>query len=141
MIENCATKYIRMNFNQVFPVAVSIQIKQENIATQRIFNCGFCNQTFRTKKDLKDHKQRQHQFINIKAQPRTKKSKAQDQSQSFTSNYVPHQPKFQCEYCFKGFDQSHRLKQHQISHREVNKLHIDIHIHSNMFIHLATLRV
>lgn len=107
-----------MNFNQVlFPAGVSIQIKQENFETQRLFNCGFCNQTFRTKKDLKDHKQRQHQFI--KAEPRsTKKSKIVVQSQSFTSNYVPHQPKFQCEYCFKGFDQSHRLKQHEISHRE-----------------------
>lgn len=93
--------------SQAFPVIVNIEIKQEEVPAQRIFNCGFCNQTFRTKKDLKDHKQR-HQ--NVK-EARVKKS-------DLTTVYVPHQPKFQCEYCFKGFDQSHRLKQHEISHRE-----------------------
>lgn len=47
-----------------------------------------------------------------------KKRKKSIKSESNFTNYVHHQPKFQCEYCFKGFDQSHRLKQHQISHRE-----------------------
>lgn len=99
-------------------MALNVEIKQEAFVAHNIFNCAFCNQTFRNKKDLKEHKQRQHQQINTKPEPRAKKQKADAQPPAFNSNYVPHQPKFQCEYCFKGFDQSHRLKQHQISHRE-----------------------
>lgn len=96
---------------QGYPAVVQVEIKQENVPTPSIFNCSHCNQTFRTKKELKSHKQSQH--TQIKAEPKERKAVPR-----FSSNYVPHQPKFQCEYCFKGFDQSHRLKQHQISHRE-----------------------
>lgn len=105
---------------QAYPMAINIEIKQENIATHSIFNCGFCNQTFHNKKDLKEHKQRNHQQINTtKPEPKARKAKSDaSYPPSFNANYVPHHPKFQCEYCFKGFDQSHRLKQHQISHRE-----------------------
>lgn len=98
---------------QAYPMAVNVEIKQETLATPKLFNCGFCNQTFRSKKELKEHKQQRHQQVKV-----TKKSKSGAQTHSFNVNFVPHQPKFQCEYCFKGFDQSHRLKQHQISHRE-----------------------
>jgi uncharacterized Zn-finger protein len=97
---------------QAYPIPINIEIKQENVAQPTIYNCAFCNQTFHNKKDLKEHKSREHQQI---AESRPKKTKSVVYS---GSNYVPHQPKFQCEICFKGFDQSHRLKQHQISHRE-----------------------
>lgn len=111
-----------MNFliNYQSPVALNVEIKQESLVTHNIINCAYCNQTFNSKKDLKDHKQREHKQIqqNIKAETKAKKAKSQASQSSYNSHYVPHQPKFQCEYCFKGFDQSHRLKQHQISHRE-----------------------
>jgi len=109
-----------MNFIPTFhpyPMAINIEIKQENLAADKIFNCGFCNQTFNSKKDLKDHKQRHHQQINTKPEPK-KKVKSVAQQPSFNVNYVPHQSRFQCEFCFKGFDQSHRLKQRQSAHRE-----------------------
>lgn len=103
-----------MNFTpafQAYPVAINVEIKQETLPPQNIFNCAFCNETFRSRKALKEHKQSEHnQLVN-------KRQKSETQV-GFYGNYVPHQPKFQCEYCFKGFDQSHRLKQHQISHRE-----------------------
>lgn len=104
-----------MNFIQLqqFPIAINVEIKHENVAQPTIFNCAFCNQTFQTRKQLKDHKSREHQQI---SETRTKKNKTETSNQ--IRSYVIHQPKFQCEYCFKGFDQSHRLKQHQISHRE-----------------------
>lgn len=124
-----------MNFFPTFhayPMAMNIEIKQESVADAKIINCAFCNQTFNSKKDLKDHKQRHHQQINTKPEPK-KKVKSVAQQPSFNVNYVPHQPKFQCEYCFKGFDQSHRLKQHQISHREpifaCDQVRITIKIH------------
>lgn len=98
---------------QAYPMAINVEIKQGTVTAQNIFNCGFCNQTFRSKKELKLHKQQRHQQVKV-----GRKSKAETQAPSYTVNFVPHQPKFQCEYCFKGFDQSHRLKQHQISHRE-----------------------
>ncbi|CRL07277.1 CLUMA_CG020256, isoform A [Clunio marinus] len=105
---------------QAYPMTLNVEIKQESIVPQNIFNCSICNETFRNKKNLKDHKQRQHQQINnqMKSESKGRKAKIEANSLSFNVNYVPHQPKFQCEYCFKGFDQSHRLKQHQISHRE-----------------------
>lgn len=101
-----------MNF-QVYQLGLNVEIKQESVAPHNIFNCAFCNQTFQSKKDLKDHKQ-----SHTSSKPRARKIKSEARATSFTAHYVPHQPKFQCEYCFKGFDQSHRLKQHQISHRE-----------------------
>jgi uncharacterized Zn-finger protein len=104
-------KQQKMDF-QAYPIAINIEVKQENVVKPTIINCAFCNQTFHNKKDLKDHKSREHQ--QIAQEPRQKKTK----SNALVPNYVPHQPRFQCEYCFKGFDQSHRLKQHQISHRE-----------------------
>lgn len=109
-----------MNFLTNFSApAISFQVEIKNGVTVKpaIFNCSFCNQTFVKLKELKEHKQKEHSQINqtIKIEPKPKKSKA---SSSGNFNYIPHQPKFQCEYCFKGFDQSHRLKQHQISHRE-----------------------
>jgi uncharacterized C2H2 Zn-finger protein len=97
---------------QAFPIAINVEIKQETVVAPTIFNCAFCNQTFQSRKELKEHKNREHNQI---SEPRQKKSKSESNVQV---NYVHHQPKFQCEYCFKGFDQSHRLKQHQISHRE-----------------------
>lgn len=101
-----------MNFiNFQAPMVINIEIKEEDLALHNIFNCAFCNETFGSKKDLKEHKNQAHQQ-NIKA---TKKAKLTSQP---NFNYVPHTPKFKCEFCFKGFDQSHRLKQHQISHRE-----------------------
>lgn len=114
LMEFCNNKQI-MNFIptsfQAFPIPINVEIKQENVPSVVIFNCAFCNQTFSSKKELKDHKSREHKS----SEPRQKKIK---DSSNPTANYVHHQPKFQCEYCFKGFDQSHRLKQHQISHRE-----------------------
>jgi uncharacterized C2H2 Zn-finger protein len=109
----------KMNFVtnfQAYPMALNVEIKQESNVAPNIFNCSHCNQTFRTKKELKEHKQNQH--TQIKNEPKERKSRNETGIQRFSSNYVPHQPKFQCEYCFKGFDQSHRLKQHQISHRD-----------------------
>lgn len=115
-LKNRFEKKQTMNFVsnfQAYPMAINVEIKQETVTAPNIFNCGFCNQTFRSKKELKLHKQQRHQQVKV-----GRKSKAEAQASSYTVNFVPHQPKFQCEYCFKGFDQSHRLKQHQISHRE-----------------------
>lgn len=98
---------------QAYPMAINVEIKQESVPAHNLFNCGFCNQTFRSKKELKEHKQQRHQQVKV-----ARKSKTEAGPPSYHVNFVPHQPKFQCEYCFKGFDQSHRLKQHQISHRE-----------------------
>lgn len=115
----------KMNFLANFPTPTVafhvVELKNGVTVKPAIFNCSFCNQTFVTKNDLKEHKQKEHSQINqtIKVEPKPKKSRAAaNQSGNYNGNYIPHQPKFQCEYCFKGFDQSHRLKQHQISHRE-----------------------
>jgi hypothetical protein len=112
-----------MNFLANFPpppIPFHVEIKHENLIKPTIINCSFCNRTFNNKNELKEHKQKEHSQINqtIKSEPKTKKTKASNQSVNYSLNYVPHQPKFQCEFCFKGFDQSHRLRQHQISHRE-----------------------
>lgn len=103
--------------SQTYSTPINIEVKQENLVTHSLFNCAYCNETFSSRKELKEHKERKHPQIKTEHQ-RTRKPKG---NQSIIGNtYVPHQAKFTCEYCYKGFDQSHRLKQHQISHREPN---------------------
>jgi uncharacterized C2H2 Zn-finger protein len=90
---------------QSYMAPINVEVKQETV----IF-CGFCNATFQNKNELKKHKEKEHNQI---------KTKTKKESSSVIGNqFMPHQSKFTCEYCYKGFDQSHRLKQHQISHRE-----------------------
>ena len=101
--------------SQTYTTPINIEVKQEALVTHSLFNCAYCNETFSSRKELKEHKDRKHPQIKTEHQ-RTRKVKSE---QSLIGNsYVPQQAKFTCEYCYKGFDQSHRLKQHQISHRE-----------------------
>lgn len=102
------------NITQAYTTPINIEVKQEALATHSLFNCAYCNETFRSKKELKDHKDNKHPQIKVEQQ-RTRKTKAEIQ---VGNQYVPTPAKFTCEFCYKGFDQSHRLKQHQISHRE-----------------------
>lgn len=106
---------IPTGISQAYATPIQIEVKQETIAPHSIFNCAYCNETFRNRKELKEHKEKQHSQI-VKTEQKLRKPKLEP---SLIGNvYVPHQAKFNCEWCYKGFDQSHRLKQHQISHRE-----------------------
>jgi uncharacterized C2H2 Zn-finger protein len=114
-----------MNIQYILPSSLShgyatpinIEVKQEAIAPHPIFNCPYCNLTYRNKKDLKEHKEKEHPQIKVEHH-KIRKPKVESHLSLIGNSYVPQQPKFTCEYCYKGFDQSHRLKQHQISHRE-----------------------
>lgn len=106
---------IPTQISQSYTTPINIEVKQESLVAHSLFNCAYCNETFRSKKDLKDHKDKKHSQIKTEQQ-RTRKPKIEPSL--IGNSYVPHQAKFTCEYCYKGFDQSHRLKQHQISHRE-----------------------
>jgi uncharacterized Zn-finger protein len=101
---------------QAYATPINIEVKQEALAAHALYPCNVCNETFTSKKFLKEHKDRKHTQI-LKAEQKANR-KPKLEPGLIGNQYVPHQAKFQCEYCFKGFDQSHRLKQHQISHRE-----------------------
>lgn len=105
---------IPAQISQAYTTPINIEVKQEVLAAHSLFNCAYCNETFRSKKDLKGHKDLKHP--QIKTEQRIRKPKTEPGVVGNT--YIPTQAKFTCEYCYKGFDQSHRLKQHQISHRE-----------------------
>lgn len=93
---------------------IQIEIKQEDIAPHNIFNCSFCNEPFRDKKACQKHKLKHH--------PQARRESKQNKlPASFAINsYTQLQSlsKFRCDVCFKGFDQAHRMRQHEISHRE-----------------------
>lgn len=94
---------------------INVELKQEAPISRPIFHCGYCNEVFINKKDLKNHKETKHLQI-IKGEQKNRKFKNETQSTSLIGNqFVHHQSKFTCEYCFKGFDQNHRLKQHQVN--------------------------
>lgn len=103
---------------QNYATPINIQVKQESQpATHTIFHCSYCNEIFQNKKDLKLHKEEKHSQI-VKNEQKARKINAERDSQGAGNQYLPQQSRFRCEFCFKGFDQSHRLKQHEISHRE-----------------------
>jgi hypothetical protein len=100
---------------QNYAAPINIQVKQESEPT--IHHCMYCNEIFQAKKDLKAHKVEKHSQI-VKNEQKSRKINAASDSQSIGNQYVPQQARFRCEFCFKSFNQQHRLKQHEISHRE-----------------------
>lgn len=100
--------------SQNYAAPINVQLKQElKHKNPTIFHCGYYNEIFQNRKDLKQHKAEKHSQI-----VKTRKINVECISRGGGSQFVPQQPRFRCEFCFKGFDQSHRLKQHEISHRE-----------------------
>lgn len=105
---------------QNYATPINIQVKQESLpTTHTIFHCSYCNEIFQNKKDMKLHKEEKHSQI-VKNEQKARKAHASlsNDTQEVGNQFVPQHSRFRCEFCFKGFDQSHRLKQHEISHRE-----------------------
>lgn len=104
---------------QNYAATSNIQLKQGSQLVQphTIFHCSFCNEIFQNKKDLKSHKEQKHSLI-VKNEQKSRKTIIENETSSVGNQYVPQHSRFRCEFCFKGFDQQHRLKQHEISHRE-----------------------
>lgn len=109
---------IPAGLSQAYVTPVNIEVKQETVVQHTLFNCAYCNETFHNRKELKEHKDKEHTQI-VKSEQKMRKIKVEaSMIGSGAANFIPQQAKFTCEFCYKGFDQSHRLKQHQISHRE-----------------------